>query len=395
MIDGGGQAAVTSADQGIHRSPRQRFGPPLGQSFQAAWWPWLISRAIVLGTLALAKYELKTFHITKVKSVDAAHWGLLSSDAGWYEQIATHGYGVSGHSSIRFFPLLPIAGRFLHYVIPTTPGVAVLLITNASALLATMGLYLLVRHEMGDDVVARRSCWLLCLAPPAFVLVMGYAEALFLVLAIACFYSLRRGWWWWAAGLGYLAGLTRPLGFLLAVAAIIEVVRHTEGATGKEWLRRGVAVVAPIAGLVTYLSWTDSEFHDFWGPLTIQLSSAHHGAFTDPLATLGHAAMDLVHRQHIDTGLHVVWVLVALVLLIQTFRVLPASYGLFSAAVLLAAVSGHNLDSFERYALSAFPLVIAGGSLIKSNRVAVPVYVVLTAGLVGYGLLAFLGVYVP
>ena len=59
------------------------------------------------------------------------------------------------------------------------------------------------------------------------------------------------------------------------------------------------------------------------------------------------------------------------------------------------ALSGSNLDSFERYALSAFPLTIAAATLLRSNRVAMATYAVCGALMVGYAVLAFQGAYVP
>ena len=37
--------------------------------------------------------------------------------------------------------------------------------------------------------------------------------------------AVRRGTWWWAALFGYLAGTARPIGCLLVVPAVIEVLR--------------------------------------------------------------------------------------------------------------------------------------------------------------------------
>jgi hypothetical protein len=59
------------------------------------------------------------------------------------------------------------------------------------------------------------------------------------------------------------------------------------------------------------------------------------------------------------------------------------------------ALTGSNLDSFERYALSAFPLVLAGASVTSSERVFRVVLVFSAVGLLGYALLAFANLYVP
>ena len=171
-----------------------------------AWLPWLTARVITLFALGLAKYEVKHFHITDPKAVLESHDGLLGSDAGWYQTIAAHGYGALPRSATRFFPLLPLLDRGLHDVTSLTVGIASLLITNLAALLLGMGIYALVRSEWHDTLLARRAVWLIMLAPPAFVFVMGYSEALLVLLAVAFFLAIRRGTWWWAALFGYLAG---------------------------------------------------------------------------------------------------------------------------------------------------------------------------------------------
>jgi hypothetical protein len=78
-----------------------------------------------------------------------------------------------------------------------------------------------------------------------------------------------------------------------------------------------------------------------------------------------------------------------------SFRKWPASYGAFAAVVLAVAITTKNLDGFERYALSAFPLVLAGANITAGEKVERAVLVVAGAGLVGYALLAFTNLYVP
>jgi hypothetical protein len=111
--------------------------------------------------------------------------------------------------------------------------------------------------------------------------------------------------------------------------------------------------------------------------------------------TLGHDASFLVHGRHLGEALHLPWALVAVALLVVAFRTWPVSYGAFAAAVLAVALTGSNLDSLERYALSAFPLALAGARLTSSPRVLRVVLVVAGAGLVGYAVLAFTNRYVP
>jgi hypothetical protein len=373
---------------------RRRRGLLL-EALSETWLPWLTARVITLFALGLAKYEVKHFHITDTKAVLESHDGLLGSDAGWYQTIAAHGYGELPRSATRFFPLLPLLDRGLHDITSLTVGIASLLITNLAALLVGMGIYALVRSEWHDTLLARRAVWLIMLAPPAFVFVMGYSESLLVLLAVAFFLAIRRGTWWWAALFGYLAGTARPIGCLLVVPALIEVLRTWPADGWRRWPGKVAAIVSSVAGTVTYLGWVSGTSGGFLEPLKVQQQQAHHGALTDPVSTIYHSLAALAHGHHIGDALHVPWIAVAAVLLVLAFWRLPVSYGAFALCVVAVALSGSNLDSFERYALSAFPLVMAASTLLRSTRVAAVTYVLCGAAMALYAVLAFQGAYVP
>jgi predicted lysophospholipase L1 biosynthesis ABC-type transport system permease subunit len=84
-----------------------------------------------------------------------------------------------------------------------------------------------------------------------------------------------------------------------------------------------------------------------------------------------------------------------LILVVVCFRRWPASYGAYSLAVLLVAMSAANLDSLERYGLSAFPLVLALAGLLRAPWLERTALVLTSVGLTTYATLAFLGAYVP
>jgi hypothetical protein len=191
------------------------------------------------------------------------------------------------------------------------------------------------------------------------------------------------------------AGLTRPVGALLLVPAAVEALRGWRATGPGERVGRLAAVAAPVVGTGAFLGWVGWRYGDALAPLRLQVEGGHHGRLVDPLVTLAHDASYLAHGHHLGEGLHLPWALVALALLVVAFRRWPVSYGAFAAAVLLVALTGSNLDSFERYALSAFPLVLAGASLTASRRVKWAVIVASGACLVGYAVLAFANVYVP
>ena len=368
--------------------------PEARWAVRAAVVPWIVARVVVLAALAVAREISSQGHPTAAMAA-RVHAGLLGWDAGWYEAITRGGYGGAGHEALRFFPLLPLLARALTVVPGVHAGAAVVVVANASALVATAALVALARAETGDDALAGRAAWLLSLAPPAFAFVMGYAEATLVALAAGTMLALRRRRFWVAAALGALAALDLPVGVLLAVAALVEALRADEHGARPSPAGRLAAVAGPLLGCGAFVAYVGVRYGDTLAPVHIQDQTSLRGGFTDPLRTLAHDARLLVHGQHLGTAAHLPWVLVALGLLVVTFRQWPASYGAFAAAVLAVAVTARNLDGFERYALSAFPLVLTGATLTASVRVERAVLTLAAAGMALSALLAFANLAVP
>jgi len=356
---------------------------------------WLVSRALVAATLVTAHLTVAHTRPHNPTAALRVHQGLLAWDGGWYQSIATHGYGSAGQQSLRFFPAFPLAGRAVGWLVGN-PGVGLVAVANLCTLAGMGVLYLLVRHDLHDERLARRSVWLLALAPPAYTLVMGYAEGLLLLCSTVALLGARTGRWWWVAAAGVVAGAARPLGLLVVVPVAIELVRTRRRATTPgEWAARVAALVAPVVGTAAYLGWVRAAYGDPWLPFRVQDQPGHRGAITLPFDAMAHNLASAVHGHHLGNALHVPWVVLCLVLLGVAFRRLPASYGAFAAGVLAVSMVTSNLDSFERYALSAFPLVIAASTFTARRGVERAVLVVAALGLVGYAYLAFVGVSVP
>jgi hypothetical protein len=362
-------------------------------AFLAAFPAWLAARAIVLLALGLARYLVDHAGVTRTDVISSAHQGLSSWDASWYAQIAAKGYTMLPRESVRFFPLLPLVTHAI-----SVTGIderAVLIgIENACALLAGVLLYRVVRREGGDSRLATRAAWLLAIAPPAYVFVMGYVDATAVVLALLVFLAVRQQRWGWAAVAGVAVGLCRPTGFLLAVPALIEAWRGFDTAQWRDRVLRAAAVVAPVAGTLVYLGWVGGKYGDMLLPYRVQATPQLHGAFADPLSTVYDAAKGAFHG-HVGTGLHVPWLLLIIGLTVVACRKWPAAYGAFAVVVVASAITSKNLDSLERYALFAFPLVMAAANLTESQRVERAVFVVSAAAMFGYATLAFLGLLVP
>ncbi|MEX5707471.1 mannosyltransferase family protein [Parafrankia sp. FMc6] len=392
---------------------------------------WIAARAVVGAALALTRFVADTVAGDNGATLDTTD--LLGWDAGWYLNIADNGYDAAGAESRRFFPLLPLLVR-LFTALPGLGGhggQVLLVLVNLIAVVFALALVGIARVEGFDDDTVRRVIWISTLAPPAFVLVMGYAEALAGLLAVTAFLGARTRRWELAVVAGLLGGLCRPLGLLLAVPVAIEAARglplplarrlgapppnrlgapqpdrlgpaepedlgapSAPRAAAREALARLCAVAAPVAGAGIYLLWSAAIHGDGLAPLTMQRDAARHGSTANPLLTVIDAAKGALHGE-LGTALHVPWLLLALVALVVMARALPVSYSVWSALVLAAVLTGSNLDSSERYLYGAFPFLLVAALVTARREVWMLVITVSTAAMTVYATLAFTLSYVP
>jgi hypothetical protein len=354
--------------------------------------PWLASRFIVGASLGLVRHVVTQLAVTP-RPVQAGQ-GLLAWDGAFYADIARGGYDAVPRQGLRFFPLVPLLSRAVAGLPGVDTDLALLVVANASALVMAFGLYQLVMRETSDNQLARRAVWLSALAPPAFVLVMGYAEATLMALAVFSALALRNRRWVLAAGLGFLAGLARPVGALLAVFALVEVVTTWREA-GDAKVERIVAVLAAPAGLLTYLIWVQRRTHEgLFYALRIQENSSLRGKNVNPGTNLVDTARELFSGDRFGSGLHAITAIVMVVLVIVLVRRWPWPYTAYASATLLLALTASNLDSLERYAFSTFPFLVAAATIVRPTWERV-VWAACGAGLVALSVLAFTGTYVP
>ncbi len=353
----------------------------------------MLSRVIVLGALVLTRHVATALHVspTPVQTRD----GLVSWDAGWYWRIAAGGYDSIPKEGLRFFPLVPLLARAGGWLPGISVRLSLLLVVNASALAAGFLVYELVRREQRPHAVASRAVWIMYLAPPAFVLVMGYAEALMMTAALVALLALRGGRWWIAAAAGIVAGMTRPVGLLLVVPALVEVYRTRHGTTARDFYGRAATVLGPVAGAGAYLVWAERRTGDLLYPIRVQQASARRGGWIDPVRAVWRAARDLGSGDHLSAGIHLVTAAALVALVVTLWRHWPASFTAYAIAAVVLGLSAHNLDSLERYSLSTVPLTFAAAELVGRGTREQIALVALGATLVAFSVLAFSGVLVP
>ncbi len=158
---------------------------------------------------------------------------------------------------------------------------------------------------------------------------------------------------------------------------------------------RAVAVVAPAAGLATYLLWVRARTGDFLLALRLQNASNLRGGTVSPISTLHHALHELVSGDRVGYGLHAITAFVAIVLVLVVARRLPASYWCYAAVSMAAALTGRNLESLERYSLATFPVAIGAAVLLEREQLDRIARLLIAGGLVAASILAFTGTLVP
>jgi hypothetical protein len=360
---------------------------------RAALVPWLVARAIVGASLGFAHFV--DDQVGKLPRPVQLHQGLFAWDGAFYRDLAAHGYEGLPHAALRFFPLVPALTRGLGVILLGAYGAALLVIVEASALVFGALLHRLAVLETGDAALARRAAWFAAVFPPFAALVLGYADATALALAAGLFLALRTRRFELAVPLGVLAGLCRPVGVLLVVPALVEAARGWSTASRRERVARAAATVAPAVGLGVFLAYAGIAFGDGFAPLTVQNQANLRGRFEWPTTSVLHGLRDLVHADRLGPGAHVLWAGVFVLLLVVVARRFAASYSLYAGATLVLGLSGHNLDSFERYCAGALPFLLAVAVVTKDPEAERTGIVLAGAALFGYALLSFLGTYVP
>jgi Mannosyltransferase (PIG-V) len=385
VVGGSGEPGAAA-----ERGARSGGWSGIGHEVVAVLPAWITARVLVLAGYVLAvavSNRLVGQHPEQLNN------GLLAWDGTFYRDLATSGYRSLPVGALRFFPLFPLLGRLVAAPLGGHVGVVLVVLANGLSLAVLVLVRRLVVLEKDDLALADRAVWCMAIFPAAFVLVFAYSESLMLVVTLALFLCLRRGRWWWVAPLGLAAALSRPLGVVVAVPVMVEAVRGWRTLTPGDWAARAAGVVAPFVGLATYLAWVGHAFGNWRLPFTVQ--DDLRGGVRFPVSRIIEGFHQLAGSQRFGDGLHLPFLLGLLVLLVVVFRTWPLLYGLYASAILVLALSAENLNSIERYGMSAFPLLLALAVVMRPPQVDRAVMAVMGGGVVALSSMAWLGAYVP
>ncbi|HWC12581.1 MAG TPA: hypothetical protein VG455_15335, partial [Acidimicrobiales bacterium] len=186
-----------------------------------------------------------------------------------------------------------------------------------------------------------------------------------------------------------------PVGILLVVPAALEAARGLRRAALRERVQRAAAVVSPAVGTASFLAWVAVRYDDALLPFQVQNRAHLRGGFADPVSTFVRSTARLLDGHLLTNGIHVPWVVVAVVLVVVACRRWPAAYGAYAALSVLVALCARNWGSFERYAFGAFPVVLALASVTAAAWAERTTLTICAAGMACYATAALLLYYVP
>jgi len=291
-------------------------------------------------------------------SIDLPFFNLLSRwDSGFYADIALHGYGNQIVAKWEFFPMYPILmgifGRLLAATSPLPLDLAVhvagFALSNLFFLAAVYFLYRLSEGILRQTSLAFESALFLAIYPAGVFLSATYSESLFLVLTLSSLYYWYVKRMGKSGVLGFLAALTRPVGVILAVPYLYELLFNSVN-------RRSPRMYLPILGvLLGYLSFmaysqlmTGTPFANF------DAARLYWKVAPDPIAIL-----TLARREIFDHPIIVPYLVLGvggvLASLATARSQAEKAIGLY-AICLIASYLPTPIISFPRYSITLVPM---------------------------------------
>lgn len=184
-------------------------------------------------------------------------------DSCYYLVIAREGYISDAHWSFRpFFPVILKVLSALLSVNTDFDASATLMGFLANNLFFMIALILIYKLTciIQSEEAAFAAALLAAFYPTAVFYSAIYAESLYLLILTACFYALEKGKILTSGCLGFLAGLTRPEGFLASLVIILKGLK-TQGSHAKLKTVASAAVAAlSIPAFLSYANMVTGGF---------------------------------------------------------------------------------------------------------------------------------------
>ena len=383
-------------------SPSPPRGERVGERGEALW---PLKRALPIGILSVALATLGSilFPPTNWMPGDVPDIAFIEAlvrwDAGWYGEIAQNGYWLKPgeQSPVAFFPLYPMLIRGITFlgINRWVAGITV------SFLCAMGGLYVFSRWAKqvvkregslhGQQIapaVWQSAFWLLALYPFAeYLYGVVYSDALFLLLAASAFLALEKDRPILSALLGALACASRPVAPAVVIGLLVRSLERRRQQGGPIRLLDLIPALAGV-GLLAFMVFLEVRFDDPIAFVHVQSAPGwaqppgwHSWLKLEWFKTM-FPKVDLAIGLRL--GGHALVTVLALVLVVPTFKRLGWGYGFFTLLIVgIPAVSSKDFQGLGRYVIAAFPLFLTTALLLTERPVLRKVVLATFAVLLG------------
>jgi hypothetical protein len=275
-------------------------------------------------------------------------------------KLPTFGYLVAERpwniEDFCFPPLYPWLGKLVLPLAFGNAAVAEWLISQAAFVVMLYYGYRLAERLWGDAAEARRFTRYLVLLPTAFIFQAALTESLFLCLVLACFYYAESRRWLLAGALGFLAAITRSIGFLLVLPLALLYLEQGGYRFGR-YLWRGWPLALVPGGWAAFLAYSKWRTGDWLRYEHLQ-ESRWGITLSDPLRLIWHGVF---HGGTAEDEVRLWFAIGYLVLMVVGLRYLKPAYVVYGLIFVLMPMSVGPLAAYRsllRYLLVVFPLAL-------------------------------------
>jgi len=291
---------------------------------------------------------------------------LLRWDSGWYGSIIRDGYRYSDDptvtASINFFPLYPLLSAGARALLGISEMGALLVVANASSLVAIILLTKLFRDELGEES-ALLSLTFFCFFPSSLFLSAGYSESVCLVFVLLALILLTKQRFVLAAVMAGVSLAARSTCIVLAPVILLEMWRQNTLTLPRLLPKLALCGVLAISGLLAYMAYLQVKFGH---PIAFAASqdAFTHEKFVDRI--VGAISFD---RTRLQPWSQSMWSLGFLALTIWSFWRLRLALSLYALAAILLPylMFGRVNASMDRYLLMCVPGFMMLGALCKGR----------------------------
>lgn len=298
-------------------------------------------------------------------------------DAIWYEAVAKSNY-AGLPAATAFFPLYPWTIKFLSDITHSPFYVTAFFLNTFLTFVMFFLLYMLIAIDEEKEV-AQKAVILFAFFPTALFFLAPYAEPMLFCFFFASLIFMKKRYFLASFVFGFLAAMTKPYGFLIAIPLIVSAISEKEK---KEKITRLILACLIPAGTLLVFYFQNKMIAQT--PLAImQGISGWHMEFVNPLKSLI-GSLNIFIRNPFDlpNDLNLVTLTGAIVFLIFCRKKTGKGYWWFTLVLLLLfasyQVAGGRipLKSFGRYFLAFFPIFIA----MARTRMHNIIYIIYIAG---------------